>query len=137
VFEVGGGSSCFERIAPGQTVSPLIQGAQGGYHVWVGVGCSDCPRDVVLRYGLRDPVTHAWVSGTIAEQVLITLEGQQWPQFAGLRAFLPGTVAKPSSLLSEGTNVLVAASVIAADGTAVHDAEVAIILGEVAKWTQP
>src|SRR5687768_6189451 len=40
-FEMGTGEHCFARLSANQAVD-LISGPQGGYHVWLAIGCADC-----------------------------------------------------------------------------------------------
>lgn len=136
VFEVGSGQTCFERLTPGQTV-PVMSGPQGGYHVWLGIGCADCGDHAILRYGVKDPATHDWVAGTHENTVVTPLDPAGWHQFAGLQAFLPGVHWDPTSALPKGTHVLLSATVLDDAMAVKHAAEVEIVLGETESWYPP
>src|SRR5262245_15487600 len=62
-FGVGTGEVCYEAVSAGDVV-PLMNGPQGGYHVWLGIGCTgDCGGATILRYGVQDQATGAYVLG--------------------------------------------------------------------------
>ncbi|MEZ4439538.1 MAG: hypothetical protein R3B72_10635 [Polyangiaceae bacterium] len=60
-LEVGTGvdEEHFVLAEPGAEVT-LIQGPQGGYHIWIGYRCRDCTDQHLVTYGLRDPTTGEW-----------------------------------------------------------------------------
>src|SRR5690606_4066888 len=72
VFEIGTGQTCFERLTAGQTVA-AIQGPQGGFHLWLAVGCADCGAQAVVRYGVKDPATQDWYAGTGSQEQVLPL----------------------------------------------------------------
>lgn len=76
---MGTGEKCFEAVAGGQEV-PLMSGPQGGYHMWLAVGCVDCAATVHLKYGARDPATNMPLTGTYDEEAMVPLKGKDWPQ---------------------------------------------------------
>src|SRR5688572_23369213 len=55
-FEIGTGELCFERVTPGQTITQW-SGPQGGYHMFLAIGCTDCNVSTLIRYTLRDSAT--------------------------------------------------------------------------------
>ena len=136
VFEVGTGPECFERLTPVQTV-PTIQGPQGGFHLWLSVGCADCGPSVVLEYGIKDPVTKTWVDGTTSNQALVGLDPQGWGQASGFQARLPGVPWDTTGQLPEGTHVILSATVLDAASKPVHQAEVEVVLGAIEPWYPP
>ncbi|WP_437927757.1 hypothetical protein WMF37_00545 [Sorangium sp. So ce291] len=133
VFEVGTGETCFVRIDDGATL-PVMAGPQGGYHLWLAVGCRGCGAAVRLRYSVKDPATgELFESGAAQEMVLTFLPGDI-PQAAGLPARLPGAIWNPDSVLPQGTHVLLAAEVRNDDGSTKHAAEVEVVLGATEAW---
>src|SRR4051812_15290345 len=58
-FEAGGGQTCFERLTEGETVK-VLQGPQGGYHIWLGVSCVGCQAQTTIEFGVKDPATKDW-----------------------------------------------------------------------------
>src|SRR4051812_16305154 len=57
MFEIGTGEKCFSRLTANQVI-PVKQGPQGGFHLWLAMGCSDCPEKVTVLYGLKDKATN-------------------------------------------------------------------------------
>lgn len=137
VFEVGTGETCFERLTPGQTV-PVMQGPQGGFHVWLAVGCADCATPEILRYSVRDPTTQAVLAGTQEGEAVITLDADGWHQGAGYTDFLPGVTWQQGSALPKGTHVLIAAALLDKTTMAVqHQGAVEVVLGDTMPWSPP
>ncbi len=136
VFELGTGEKCFERIAPGQ-VLPMMAGPQGGFHLWTAIGCGDCGGEVPVEIGVKDPATATWYAGTAPQKLVIPLDPSGWHQLAGLTSFLPGTTWDPATQLVKGTHVILAASVLDANGAVVHFAEVEVEIGDIEYWNPP
>lgn len=133
-FELGTGEACFERLTAGQTV-PQIQGPQGGFHIWAGLGCSDCGTKTIVQYGTRSAKTREWLLGAPTTQVVDLGQGA-WGQHAGLTAFLPGdTLNAPDERLPEGAHVILAMKVLDADDKELHQGEIEVVLGELEMWT--
>lgn len=135
-FEIGGGEACFERLTAGQTV-PTMQGPQGGFHLWLGVGCSDCGAKPILQYGVKDPATGDWFADTFPQKEVIALDSSGWGQLAGITAFLPGVVWDPMSQLPKGSHVILSAAVLDGSGDVVHEGEIELVLGDVEIWDVP
>lgn len=135
-FEVGSGEACFQRLTAGQTV-PVMAGPQGGYHIWLGVGCADCGDQAILRYGVKDPATHDWYAGTHENDAVVPLDADGWHQGAGLQAYLPGISWQPGSELEKGTHVILYAAVLDASMAVKHEGEVELVLGDTEPWSPP
>lgn len=134
-FEIGTGDHCFERLTDGQTVK-VIQGPQGGFHLWLSFGCSDCNPAAAIEYGVIDPTTGTWFEGTFGNQATYPFDGGGWVQWAGLQNRLPGVPWDETTKLPEGTHVIVSGSVL--DGTTVvHHAEFEVVLGPIEMWYPP
>ena len=136
VFEVGTGEDCFTRLASGQTV-PVMQGPQGGFHLWLAVGCADCGTPAIVRYGVKDPATGDWYAGTSLQEAVIELDPAGWGQSAGQTAFLPGVVYDSTTQLPKGTHVLLAAAMLDMAMAIKHEGEVEVVLGETKIWSPP
>jgi hypothetical protein len=135
VFEAGTGEACFERLGQGQTVK-VLQGPQGGYHIWLAIGCADCGAKTTVEYGVKNPATMTWYEGP--QQASVRLAGSAWPQEAGFTALLPGRVWDDTTLrLPKGTHVLLSASILAPDGATLHQAEVEVVLGDIEEYSVP
>lgn len=132
VFEIGSGEECFEPLADGATV-PLISGPQGGYHLWVAVGCADCAATVSLEWGVNDPVTGETFPNTYPNQGTVPLSSGAWPQAAGLIAGMPGLSWDPENEPPPppGTHVLLW---VKSSGAVEHEAEVEVVIGETVSW---
>jgi hypothetical protein len=134
VFELGTGEACFEQLTPGQTV-PQIQGPQGGFHVWAGLGCGDCGDRAIVEFGTKNAKTKDWLLGEPSKQVVDLGQGA-WGQHAGLTAFLPGDVHNvPDEQLPEGAHVILAMRVLDAKDAELHKAEIELVLGELEQWS--
>ncbi len=131
VFALGTGEDCFEPLSDGD-VLPLISGPQGGYHLWLALGCSDCGATPVLSWGARDPATGQTLEGTFDSQGVVNLSGGAWPQAAGLFAGMPGVSWDPENEPppAPGTHVILWARVDAAG----HEAAVEVVIGETIAW---
>jgi hypothetical protein len=132
-FDLGTGEKCFEALTEGQTIT-MIEGPQGGYHLWMAVGCTDCVQPAHLRYGADDPATgmpiHYGPSELYAE-----LKCTTWPQKAGVIVALPGLSWDPEydPPLPKGTPVLLWVEVVEGE-TVLHRAEIEIVIGETVYW---
>lgn len=135
VFETGTGQQCFERLTPGQVV-PMIQGPQGGFHLWLAIGCADCAASTLVEIGVKDMATGTFYPGYPGPQKqVIQPSPGPWGQRAGLTAPLPGTAWDPESQLAKGTHVLLSASVLDLQTSAViHGADVEVVLGDIQQW---
>lgn len=131
-FELGSGETCFEPLVDGATV-PLISGPQGGYHLWVAVGCSDCAAQVSLEWGVRDPATGETLANTYSSQGAVSLSGGAWPQAAGMIAGMPGVSWDPEvePPLAPGTHVILWVETV---GGVSHASEVEVVIGETVSW---
>lgn len=136
VFEIGTGETCFERVTAGQTV-PVMAGPQGGFHIWLAVGCADCGGQAILTYGVKDPATHDWIAGTYANNAVVPLDADGWPQHAGIITYLPGIAWDPASYLPKGTHVLLYAAVLDTSMAVKHEGEVELVLGDTQSWSPP
>lgn len=135
-FELGTGEKCFERVTAGQEL-PVLQGPQGGYHLWLAVGCADCGLQLIAQYGIKDPATHDWIAGTAANQAVFPITTPGWAQLAGFTDFLPGVIWDPMSSLPKGTHVLLYAAVLDMNSAVKHEAEVEVVLGDIMPWAGP
>jgi hypothetical protein len=127
-FELGTGDTCFQRLKSGQTV-PVNDGPQGGFHLWTAVGCADCGATVPVELGVKDAMTKQWLESSPL-RLVAELTGDPWGQLAGMTAFLPGDAFDPMKKLAKGTHVLLTASALKTDGSALHTAEVELVLGD-------
>ncbi len=132
VFEVGTGEECFERFEDPPVVT-VNEGPQGGYHVWLAIGCADCGTSIHFRYRAVD-------SATGEEAVPLTewiepLVGEAWPQVAGIQMGLPGGLDDDRGPLPEGTALDVTVEALSANGGEVlHSQSLSIVLGPRQIW---
>ncbi|MFO0550762.1 MAG: hypothetical protein U0271_20375 [Polyangiaceae bacterium] len=82
-FEVGTGEDCFERVTADEAV-PIMSGPQGGFHVWLAIGCGDCESSVRLRFKITNTDSGAEV--TPDTELFVDLYGDEWTQSPGLQA---------------------------------------------------
>lgn len=134
-FELGTGQSCFQRLTSGQTVD-VVQGPQGGYHLWLAFGCADCGATPFVEFGVKDKATGTFYPGMAgAQKLFVEASPGPWGQRAGLTAFLPGITWDQTSQLPKGTHVVLSASVLDMGTNAVlHSQDVEVVLGEVVYW---
>lgn len=135
VFEIGTGEECFSRLAANDEI-PLINGPQGGYHVWLAVGCKDCGEgSVELRYGVRDPATQMPLAGTGELQEVVPLAGEGFRQAAGIIVYMPGLSWDPEidPPPAKGTHVVLWVEA-SSGGQLLHSAEVEVVIGDVQHW---
>lgn len=135
-FDVGTGEKCFTVVADGDTL-PLMTGPQGGYHMWLAVGCKDCGTTVHLKYGARDPATGMPLEGTSDLEAMIPLQdGAKFLNHPGIVVYMPGVSWDPTSYPppAKGSQLVLWADAIAADGTAQHHAERLVTVGDEMAW---
>lgn len=135
-FAVGTGETCFQALTSGQEV-PVMAGPQGGFHIWLSVGCADCAGPTVLSYGVKDPATGDWIAGTAENLTVAQLDPGGWHQGAGFQAFLPGIQWDPASQLPTGSHVLLYGAALDMDMNVLHEAEVEVVLGDQVSWAPP
>jgi hypothetical protein len=130
-FEIGTGAKCFEPLAP-LDVIPLNQGPQGGYHLWLAIGCADCGDTPVLSWGVKDPATMMTLPNTYDSQAVIDLSNQAWPQIAGIYTFMPGYSFDPvnNPPPAPGTHVILWAKLADGSGTPLHEGQVEVVIGD-------
>ncbi|WP_437681839.1 hypothetical protein [Sorangium sp. So ce131] len=136
VFEIGTGETCFTRVEDGATL-PVMAGPQGGYHLWLAVGCRACDATIRLRYAVKDPATGDLFPSTAAQEGMVPLGAGEFRRAAGLPALLPGGVWAPDAVLAEGTRVLLEAEVRDDSGATQHAARVEVVLGATEVWSPP
>lgn len=129
-FEVGTGEHCFARVQAGETL-PLMAGPQGGYHVWLAVGCQDCGVEAHLR--ARVFAEDGTEMSDLATEQLVELGGDAWPQHAGIQLGMPGFDGE-SDRLPVGTPLRVQVETVDGSGSPTHTGEMSFILGETQSW---
>ena len=134
-FEIGTGEKCFEPLADGDEI-PLMSGPQGGYHVWLATGCTDCGTVVHYFYGVRDPATNMALTGTYTAEAMLELAGAGWPQKAGIVIHMPGLSWDPMNEPppAKGTKVILWAESYTPQGDVSHKAEVLVTIGDIQDW---
>jgi hypothetical protein len=134
-FELGTGETCFARVAAGETL-PLVQGPQGGYHLWVAVSCTGCAEQLYLRYGALDPVTGEAFPNTYATEGMVDLVGDaSYRQRAQLTAVMPGVPWDPETYppLEKGARVLLYVELL--EGSEVVERrELEVRVGDTVSW---
>lgn len=133
-FEVGTGEKCFERLAAEAEI-PLIRGPQGGYHLWLAVGCADCGDKPHLKYGARSSDSEEPLPGTYVADRHVPLEGDSWGQVAGIQLSMPGLSwdEENDPPPAKGTRLFLWADVVNGSQV-VHHAEVPVVLGDTVYW---
>jgi hypothetical protein len=133
-FAIGTGELCFTPLADGDVV-PMMNGPQGGYHLWLAIGCTDCGEAVQVSYKLLDPETKELIPGTYELNQASAMLGGEWPQAAGIQVALPGTEwDEESDALPKGTKILMQVTVDKNGAGTVHEGEVQIEIGETQAW---
>mgnify|MGYP001369198452 CR=1 FL=1 len=134
-FELGTGEKCFERLSPGSEV-PMMQGPQGGYHLWVALGCTDCGGQAHVKFGVDDPATGAPITGTGPTEQVVDLNGDAWPQRAGIIQGLPGLSWDPkySPPLPQGTPITLWLQVLDSGAAIIHESSFDLVIGETLVW---
>jgi hypothetical protein len=121
-------------------VLPVMNGPQGGYHLWTAFSCTDCNINQPIVYGIKDPMTHDWLKGLTPLSAVAQLgKPTGWRQMAGLQNFLPGAPWDPMSKLPKGTHVVLYVAATDSQGAplANHEAEVEVVLGDDEYWSPP
>lgn len=133
-FEIGTGEECFSRVADGDEV-PLMNGPQGGYHMWLALGCQDCQTPTLLRFGAHDPATGMPLTETYDQQEMVPLHGEGFPQAAGIIVTMPGLSWDPEGQppLAKGTHVVLWAKAYDGDQL-LHEAQVEVVVGDIQTW---
>lgn len=134
-YDVGTGEKCFEVVADGGEV-PLMSGPQGGYHMWLAVGCDDCENPVHLKYGALDPATNQPLAGTGTQEAMMPLTSDAWPQRAGITVYMPGLSWDPANNPppAKGSQLILWADAYAADGTPQHHGARLVTVGDTLPW---
>ena len=115
----------------------VLQGPQGGYHIWLGVSCVGCQAKTTIEFGVKDPATKDWFPTTGPQKVSVDLGGAGWQQQAGFTAFLPGVVWDEKSSLPKGTHVLLTTIHYAADGISSEEIQHEVVLGDIEQYSPP
>ncbi len=133
-YEVGTGEKCFQALNDGGEL-PLIIGPQGGYHVWMAVGCADCSDTVYLKYGILDGETQMPLDGTGNLEAMIELGAEPWPQAAGIIIYMPGLSWNPENdpPPAKGKPVVLWADAYNGDEL-VHQDKVSLTIGDTVYW---
>jgi hypothetical protein len=134
-FEAGTGEMCFERIEPEGSV-PLMAGPQGGYHLWLAIGCTDCGPDVRVRATVSDASTGEEISST---EHFAELVGGEWPQLPGIQISMPGSSwggeEEEDARVPEGTALTMRVEAVSDEGDAIlHEVEIPFVLGDTVSW---
>ncbi len=135
-FEAGGGETCFERLTQGQTVK-VLQGPQGGFHIWLAVGCTGCTSSKTIEYGVKDPATKTWFAMSTPQKVAVDLAGAGWREHAGFTAFLPGVPWDQTTQLPKGSHVLLTAILYGDNNAPVDEIENDVVLGDIEQYSPP
>lgn len=87
VISVGTGLSAFEALDDGDSID-VVEGPQGGTHVWVGLQCDSCPGDSVrVTVGARDSGGD-WINDQPSQAMAELIEDGDGKTAAGMRAYL-------------------------------------------------
>ncbi len=92
-MELGTGLVEFEPLDDGAEVV-VVQGPQGGFHIWLSTRCRSCAEQVIIEYGVRGTADDAWLLGTPLRGVVNMDEQDGWQQALGLYGLLPGKVGE-------------------------------------------
>jgi hypothetical protein len=137
-FELGTGERCFERVGSGDSV-PMMNGPQGGYHMFLSVGCEGCPEEAMLRYSVLDPATREVIDRTYPDSLayvsFVDVDG--WKQAAGIQLGMPGITwdIENDPPLAEGTELLFVVELLDAQTEAIlHESELHIVTGPITPW---
>lgn len=130
-FEAGTGEVCFERVEDGATI-PLMEGPQGGWHIWLAVGCSDCGTSARLRAVVTDPTDGAEIVPTT--EVYLDLSTDAWPQVAGIQLSMPDPYEVGSKSL-EGTPLSIHVEALDPEtAEPIHAVDLSAVLGATQYW---
>lgn len=137
-FELGTGEACFERVGSGDSV-PMMNGPQGGYHMFLAVGCEGCPEEAIVEYSVLDPVTREVIErtypGSRAYASFVDADG--WEQAPGIQLGMPGIMwdVENDPPLPEGTGLLfVVALLDTATEEVLHESELEVVTGPITPW---
>lgn len=110
-------------------------GPQGGFHLWLAIGCADRASPVHLRWGVRDPETGERFPDTHETQGMVPLSADAWPQAAGLQVAMPGRSwnAEAEPPPPKGTRILLWAEVLSGEAVQ-HAGGVEVVVGDVEAW---
>jgi hypothetical protein len=86
-FEVGSGETAFEALGPGATVE-IIEGSQGGYHIWISIRCGSCGPEVIASYGIDDAETGELLTFQGLQEWVRLEENDGWREAVGMIGFL-------------------------------------------------
>lgn len=135
-FWVGTGETCFEAVGDG-AVLPLMNGPQGGYHVWMAVGCTGaCASATQVRYGVELQDTGAYVTSGIMVGAAALLGDASWRSIAGLQAPMPGLSWDPMTdpPLPAGSLLRLHAEGLDDAGNVLVESSVDFVLGDTQFW---
>ncbi|NUP09445.1 MAG: hypothetical protein HOW73_25610 [Polyangiaceae bacterium] len=137
-FEIGTGEACFERISEGATISQM-NGPQGGYHLWLAVGCADCGAEIQVRYSLLDPETMMPLDGTYPDNIAYAelSSAGGWPQRAGIQMSMPGIEwdIENDPPIAEGTPFILDVEALDPSSLEVlHEAQLSLVIGSIQPW---
>lgn len=124
VVLVGTGETEFEAVEKASGVS-LIEGPQGGMHIWVSVRCQNLGPRVEIEYGVRDVTTGELLSVKGLVLVADLSPEDEWAEQVGLTAFLTGS--DPADY--EGQRVQLWATVTEESGDSAMDQAETVVLG--------
>lgn len=137
-FELGTGELCFERVTAGQEV-PLYAGPQGGYHLFLAIGCTDCGAQALVMYTIVDPSTGMPLDRTYPDSTTYAMfSGAEWPQSAGLQIGMPGFQwsGDEDPPVPQGTPIQLQVTVRdGAEGTEIlHEGALDLVVGAITPW---
>lgn len=93
-MEVGVGLYEMTVPSPGDVV-PLVEGVQGGFHIWLAARCWDCADQVEITFGVREELDGAWFYDVpIVGISNLTVRGEVREK-TGLYGLMPGTPDDP------------------------------------------
>ena len=136
VFELGTGELCFQRVEPLAKV-PQYNGPQGGYHLFLALGCVDCGASALLEYAIIDLATGEPLARTApTTQVFLELPSGAWPQLAGLQIGMPGVeYLADEPPVPEGTQLGIDVRVLdASGGSVLHEGRLEVTVGATQPW---
>lgn len=134
-FALGQGEDCFQEVVAGEPV-PMFAGPQGGYHVWLAVGCEGCSTSIHAKWGVRDPDTGAMLPGTYDNEAVLDLYGSPWATHAGIVVGMPGLQwdLENDPPLPAGSRVLVWLQILDDQGGVLREGELEEVIGELRVW---
>ncbi len=115
-----------------------MQGPQGGYHVWLAVGCAgaSCTSSLHLKWGVRDATTHELLENTYETESFVDVVGDTFRQRAGLVDGMPGISWDPETYppLPMGTHFIMYVQRLDDAGSVLEEIERELVLGETIVW---